>query len=88
MTRMSMNEITLNPQGTAIKRFIKQAVEHNLNESPVRYAFEDEWPVHLSRLEAREVLQAVRNHQPDLRNPHGDEHRDMAIREVKNALNE
>jgi hypothetical protein len=83
-----VNEVTLDPDAPAIKQFINRAVEQNLSESPVRYAFEDGWPVHLSRLEGQEVLQAVRNCQPHFYNMHGREHKEMAVKEVMASLPE
>jgi hypothetical protein len=83
-----MGKITLNPDGYAIRRFIHRAVSQNLSDSPVRYAFTNDWPVTLTRLEAQELLQAVRNTQPDLRNPHGTEHKQIAIKTIMKHIGE
>jgi hypothetical protein len=83
-----VNEVTLDPDAPAIRRFINRAVEQNLSESPVGYAFEDGWPVHISQLEGQEVLQAVRNCEPYIYNPHGNEHKELAVKEVMDSLPE
>lgn len=84
----SMNEISLNPDEYAIRRFMLRAVNQNLSDSPVRYAFTYDWPITLTRLEAQEVLQAVRNTQPDLRNPHGTEHKQITIKRLMQHIGE
>jgi len=81
-----MNEVTLNPKGPAIQLFIQRAVAEQLSESPVRYAFDDGWPVHLSELEAQEVLEAVRNYGPMFYNIHGKEHKEIAVKTVMTAI--
>jgi hypothetical protein len=86
MTKMTMNEITLNPKSAAVKRFINRAVEIHLSDSPVRHAFNHDWPVNLSELEAQEVLQAVRDCQPHFYNPHGGKHKELTIKELMTAL--
>jgi len=80
-----MNEVELDPT-PAVRRYIERAVGQNLQESPVRYPFQDGWPVQLSELEAEEVLYAVQRPEPDIGNPHGKEHRKMAMKEVGSKI--
>jgi len=79
---INMNEVTLDPDGAAVQLYIQRAVQQQLADSPVRYAFTDGWPVELSALEAQEVQEAIRSYQPMYLNMHADEHERLALREV------
>jgi|APHM01.1.fsa_nt_gi hypothetical protein len=81
---MTDEKVTLDPDGWAIRTFIIKAVNNHI-DTPVAYAFNDDWPVTLTGLEATEVAQAVQAQDPDLRNPHGTEHKKIALREINKA---
>jgi hypothetical protein len=80
-----MKELTINPDGPAVKRFIESAVDQELSDSPVRHAFNKGWPVELSELEAQEVIDAIESCGPCYANMHGREHKRLALREVMKA---
>lgn len=80
-----MNDITLEPDGHAVRRLIEQAIDEHC-ESPVQYAFENGWPVGMTRLEAFEVLEAVREYRPRISNIHGSEHKQRAVRHIHEQI--
>lgn len=84
-----MDEVSLDPDGAAVKAFIEYAVTENL-DSPTAYAFEESngWPVEMSQLEADEVAQVVQETQPHLTIPHSEEHKERAIRAIRQAQRE
>jgi hypothetical protein len=80
-----MNEVTLDPDGAMVKAFISRAVVEQI-DSPVQYAFNDGWPVHLSTLEAEELYQAVEQTEPLITMPQSHEHKDRALKNISEAL--
>jgi hypothetical protein len=81
-----MNDITLDPDARAVKVIIRRAVKQKLHDSPVRYAFEDDWPVELSYLETQEVLESVRNYRPLFYDIDVQDTKSMAIEEVMSEM--
>jgi hypothetical protein len=80
-----MNEVVVEPDGSAVKRFIERSVE-NFVDTPVAYEFESEWPAELSVLEAEEVLDAVGEQPVRTFMPHDSEHKRIAIECLKEAI--
>lgn len=81
---MTLDEVTLDPPW-AVRMFIDRAVNEHV-ETPVQYAFDGTWPVNLTEREAQEVYTAVQMARPNMSNPRGQAHKDLAERHVKEQL--
>jgi len=79
-----MEEVVLNPTSWGAQQLILRAVKRKIN-SPVKYAFEDGFPVELSLIESEEVFDAVESYQPMLSHPHSEEHKEIALDTIRQA---
>ena len=79
-----MEEVVLNPTSWGAQQLILRAVNRKIN-SPVKYAFEDGFPVSLSLIESEEVFDAVASYHPMLSHPHSEKHKEIALDTIRQA---
>lgn len=65
-----LKQITIDFNNPALEQYIQNLAQYHLEDSPVRYAFQDGCPIQLSVMEAREVKEAFKKHQPASRAEH------------------
>lgn len=79
---MSLEEVTLEPDKQVVRGFILRAVYENI-DTPVENAFDGEWPVHLSVMEAKEVVEAIKQTPPRRFVPFSQRRKELALQEVQ-----
>lgn len=79
---MSLEEVTLDPDKQVVRGFILHAVNQQIN-TPVENAFDGDWPVHLSVMETKEVVEAIKNTPPRRFVPFSKRRKEMALKEVQ-----
>ena len=81
---MSLEEVALEPDKQVVRAFMFRAVSQHI-DTPVENAFDDEWPVYLSDMEAEEVLEALKKTRVRRFVPYSKERKELAIKEVQES---